>query len=717
MGKPPLILVVDDDAVTRLMLCRFLARNGYSTVEAGNGEEAVTRFAAHRPEMVLMDARMPVLDGFGACARIKARPDGAHTPVLMITGLNDDESVDRAFDAGAVDFITKPIHWAILRNRMSYLLQMVQAQRELYLAGSVFESTSEGIVVTDPRAVIQSVNPAFERITGYVADEVVGQKMNILRSGRHDRKFYERMWHSLTTQHKWQGEVWNRRKNGEIFPEWVNISAIRGAGGETFNYVAVFTDLTAMKESEENLIFITGHDSLTGLPNRLLFNERIIHAINETKRHEGQVAVMLLDLDRFKMINDTVGHDVGDRLLIQAAERISGCVPTVCTLARLGGDEFGVVFPQLPHIEDAAHVAQAILDELAAPFELDQMELFIGGSLGISIYPLDGQDAKTLLKNADAAMYHAKEQGRNNYQYYRNELNASSLARILLESSLRTALDKQEFLLHYQPQVDLASGTLVGMESLVRWRHPERGMVSPKEFIPLCEETGLIIPLGEWALRSACRQARSWQEQGFPPLRVAVNLSGIQFKNIDLAALVTRVLEESGLEPRFLELELTESIAMEHVEETLAKLQALAHMGIKLAIDDFGTGFSSLSYLKRYPIHTLKIDQSFVRSCTSDADDAAIIRTVIGLAHTMNLSVIAEGVETTDQLEFLRQNDCDEIQGYLYSRPLAVEDFTRLLQEQRIPLRDPAGEGTDVPRRDGGGQLRALGGFHPPPRA
>ncbi|OSM05323.1 putative response regulator receiver modulated diguanylate cyclase/phosphodiesterase with PAS/PAC sensor [Magnetofaba australis IT-1] len=676
-------MVADDDPVTQVMLSRFLEKQGWRAMTVNDGESAVSAFDDEIPDMVLMDAKMPQMDGFEACRRIKQRPDARQTPVLMITGLNDDQSVDRAYEAGAVDFITKPIRWAILRNRMNYLLKMIEAERQLHLTASVFDNTSEGIVVTDAKGVVELVNPAFERITGYRLEEAVGHNISLLQSGRHDENFYARMWGALLEEGKWAGEIWNRRKNGEIYPEWANITAIKSPNEKINQYVAVFSDLTTIKESEENLLYIAGHDALTDLPNRLLFQERLAQGMRDASEHKRLLAVLVIDLDRFKVINETLGHDVGDNLLAAVSERLRDIMPPLATLARLGGDEFGVIAPQMRDSGEAAKLSHDILNVLSRAVIVGEMELYIGGSIGITVAPIDGDDPQQLMKNAEAAMYHAKQSGRNNFQFYRQELNTASVSRMVLEAGLRNAVDRQEFLLHYQPQMCLKRDKLIGVEALVRWMHPERGMVSPGEFIPLAEETGLVVPMGQWALVTACNQAVAWRNAGFPPIRVAVNLSGIQFKLPDFVDMVTRVVRMTGIEPACLELELTESIAMGDVEETLAKLKTLADLGVKLAIDDFGTGFSSLSYLKRFPIHTLKIDQSFVRPCTENSEEAAIVRSFVGLAHSLNLSVIAEGVETEAQREFLRGEACDEIQGYFYSRPLSSDALTDFLRAER----------------------------------
>ncbi|MEO5363237.1 MAG: EAL domain-containing protein [Magnetococcus sp. DMHC-8] len=689
MNNKPVLFVVDDDAVTRLMLSRFLERCGYRVVGLTNGAEAVAAFDKQLPDIVLMDANMPVMNGFEACVALKSRPEARHVPVLMITGLNDDESVDRAYTAGAADFITKPVHWAILRNRVGYLLRELEAERKLYLASSVFDNTNEGIVVTDPEAVVQSINPAFTRITGYSADDALGNSIKLIRSEHHDPLFYQKIWDTLTSTGKWQGEFWSRRKDGRDYPQWLTISAIHGPDGAVQNYVGVFSDLTALKESEESLLHLLGHDTLTYLPNRHLFQERLSFALNNTHGAENMVAILLLDLDRFKVINDTMGHNVGDRLLIQVGQRLTDLLTIhqqqlgIDALGRLGGDEFGIILSQLTHTQEAAQLAKTLLELFAKPFVIDSMEYFMGASIGIGISPLDGEDVLTLMKNADAALYHAKEQGRNNFQFYRNSLNTFSMARMLMEGNLRNAMERGEFLMYYQPQMDVKTGRLVGAEALIRWLHPQQGMVAPGEFIPLAEEIGLIVPMGLWALKTVCQQSRAWWKMGLTPLRMAVNLSGIQFKQPDFIDTVTGVLTASGLDPHQLELELTESIAMGQVEATLAKLKILSDAQIKLAIDDFGTGFSSLSYLKRFPIDTLKIDRSFVCNCTRDVDDAAIIRAVIRLAHSLGLTIIAEGVETEEQLQFLRMEQCDEIQGYLYSRPLSEEAFLEFMKKNQ----------------------------------
>ncbi len=442
-------------------------------------------------------------------------------------------------------------------------------------------------------------------------------------------------------------------------------------------------DLEERKRVEQSIRHMAHHDALTGLPNRALFRDRLTHAMAQADRYHQKLAVMFLDLDRFKAINDTLGHNVGDQLLKIAAERLRSCVRDCDTVARLGGDEFTVVIEDIIEDHDASAVAQKILDTLSQPFNLYGHEVFISVSVGVTLYPSDDENADNLLRNADSAMYRAKENGRNNFQFYVADMNVKARERLMLESSLRRALDRGEFMLYYQPRVDLLSGRVIGAEALLRWRHPEMGLVSPAEFIPILDETGMIIPVGDWALREACRQNREWQDMGLPPIRVAVNLSVRQFIQKDLADTIIRALDAAGLSAEHLELEITEDLFLEHNETNIITLARLKSMGIHISIDDFGTGYSSLSYLKRLPIDTLKIDQSFVRDIGTDPDNKAIASAIIAMASSLRLNVLAEGVETDEQLAFLRAQGCNEIQGFSFSHPLPAQEFEQLLREGR----------------------------------
>ncbi len=470
---------------------------------------------------------------------------------------------------------------------------------------------------------------------------------------------------------------------------WIHdkIRVVYNAAGRPIDLVGSWMDITERKQAEEIVRYLAYYDALTGLPNRMLFNDRLTLAIAHARRNKQKLAIMFLDLDRFKTINDTLGYAVGDRLLQGVAERLKNYLRGEDTLARLGSDRFMLLLPGIIQVEDVAKIAQKLLEAFKRPFHFGDHELYVAASIGITLYPNDGEDIQTLMKNADTALYRAKEQGRDTYQFYTPSMNATALERLKLENSLRRALEREEFVIYYQPQVSLSTGEIVGVEALVRWQHPDLGMVPPMQFIPLAEETGLIVPLGLWVLREACAQNKAWQKSGLPALCMAVNISARLFKQPDLVETIARILKETQLDPNYLELELTEGTIMENAEAAIKTLHQLKEMGVHLSIDDFGTGYSSLSYLKRFPIDTLKIDRSFVWDITTDPDDAAITVLIINMAHNLGLKVVAEGVETKEQLEFLRSHHCDLFQGYLFSQPISAEAFIKLLQEERrLPL-------------------------------
>lgn len=571
-----------------------------------------------------------------------------------------------------------------LTARIQDISDRKRRDEETRLAASVFNGTTEGIVITDARGVILQVNSAFSDITGFQADEVLGKTPRILRSDYHDDDFYTGFWSELTTTGFWQGELWNRRKDGEAHPVWQNISAIRDDTGDIVQYISIFSDITDKKLSEQRIEHLAHYDVLTDLPNRVLFNERCEHALIRARREGKELVVMFLDLDRFKHINDSLGHPVGDRLLQQVAKRLNALIREEDTVARLGGDEFVLILEDVVDTNIIVPVAEKILAAFNEPFDLEGSQLHVSSSVGISIYPADGQDVTTLVRNADAAMYRAKESGRNNYQFYTREMTASARARVSLESRLRQAVEQQQLVLHYHPQFDLKSGKLTGAEALVRWQHPEMGLVPPDSFIPLAEETGLILPIGEWVLRTACNQARKWLDSGRQFGVVAVNISGNQIERGDIVELVRQVLWETHLPAHLLELEITESFIMKHANEALDTLLALRNLGVSLAIDDFGTGYSSLSYLKQMPINKLKIDRSFVSDVPSGKADTAITRAVIALGKGLSLRVIAEGVESEAQRQFLEEEGCHEAQGFLYTQPIPAEAFQAMMDQLQI---------------------------------
>ena len=556
-----------------------------------------------------------------------------------------------------------------------------QAEQQLQLAARALENAAEGVMIADQRHRIVSVNKAFTRITGYEPAEVIGQESDFLRSSEHDAAFYEKVRSEVRDAGRWQGEILRRRKDGAIYPEWRSISTVRDPAENVTHYVEVFSDISQDKEAQIRLEFMAHHDALTGLPNRILFEDRLQEALNRAHRHRSVAGLLFIDLDRFKDVNDSLGHHMGDQLLREVTARLKACVRETDTVARLGGDEFTLLVEELGEPQHAAQIAEKVLAALAEPLVLGDHQVFISGSIGVSCYPQDGGDAQILLKNADAAMYQAKERGRNNFQFFSAAMNARALDRLVMKNSLRAALERGELLLHYQPIVDLGSGRLNAVEALLRWRHPEQGLVAPLRFIPLAEESGLIVPIGEWVLRTACAQMKAWQDAGIAPRRMAVNLSARQFRQKHLLQHIEEILRATGLEPKYLELEITESMVMEDPGEAVKLLGQLSDLGVTLAIDDFGTGYSSLSYLKRFPVDFLKIDRSFVREVPQNADDVAIARTIIALARGLGLRVIAEGVETERQRNFLEMEGCEEAQGYLLGKPAEAQDVERLLRE------------------------------------
>ncbi|MFH1019396.1 MAG: EAL domain-containing protein [Pseudomonadota bacterium] len=594
------------------------------------------------------------------------RPDG-ETRIIHGEGdiaLSEDGKPSRIF--GTVQDITLLKH----------------GEQQLHLAGQVFESSIEGITITDANGVIQSVNRAFTHITGYPPEEAVGQRPSILKSDRHDEAFYRAMWQTLLSTGRWEGEIWNRKKNGEVYPEWLTITAITDDFGQVSHNVAVFHDMSEVRGFEEQLRFQSQHDALTRLPNRTLLLDRLAVAIGHAQRTRKQVAVLAIDLDNFKHVNDSLGHTVGDLLLQQVAERLHACLPQDTTIARLGGDDFAVLIEELSDAQEAIPLTEAVIAAFARPFNLSIYETVITVSIGITFFPNDGSDTDNLLKNAELAMYRAKEEGKNKYQLFTENMNAQVMHRLSLENNLRKALDRREFLVYHQPKVSLATGRIAGMEALVRWRTPDGRLISPLDFIPLAEETGLIIPIGEQVLRQACLDARAWLLDYDDHLTLSVNLSPKQFMQKDLLTTVTTILHETDFPPERLELEITESAVMANEQAAIALLLELKGLGVRLALDDFGTGYSSLHYLRKLPFDTIKMDRAFVKDLPGDRSSVAIAITILTLADSLGMGVVAEGVETVEQLEFLRSRSCTEIQGYLFSPPVEAGAFGAMLREE-----------------------------------
>jgi diguanylate cyclase (GGDEF)-like protein/PAS domain S-box-containing protein len=556
----------------------------------------------------------------------------------------------------------------------------MKAQKRIKLLAKIFNESGEAIVITDSENRIIETNVAFEQFTGYTREEALGKNPSILKSGIEDRSFYESMWRSILETNYWQGEIWDKRKDGSLYPKWLTITAIRDRANLITNYFASFSDITQRKEAEKRIEQLAHTDTLTTLPNRHTLVERLSQALEQAKRGSHQLAVFFVDLDRFKTINDTLGHHVGDLLLKEVAARLKSSLRAEDIVARFGGDEFVVVQPQIRSHLEPAHLAEKILQTVSSPYFLDNNTVYTSPSIGISVFPHDGGSVSELFKNADIAMYHAKAAGRNTYQMFTKEMHTAARQRLAMENNLRSAITNDEFVLHYQPQVEAVSGKVTGLEALVRWQSPEVGLVSPDRFISIAEETGLILEIGRHVFEMACDQAAQWKKAGVPFEKISVNLSTRQLQQPELPEILSSIMAGYGVEPGMIELEVTESMTMERPVESVRILGALKSMGIDLAIDDFGTGYSSLSYLKLFPVDKLKIDRSFVKDIETDPDDAAIASATIAMAHSLGKKVVAEGVETAAQLEFLIKEGCDIIQGYFFSKPLSAEDAEAYLR-------------------------------------
>ena len=557
------------------------------------------------------------------------------------------------------------------------------ADQEQRIAAVAFGS-QDGTVVTDANNVILRANDAFCKETGYSAEEIVGQTPNLLKSGRHDAAFYREMWESIKRTGGWKGEIWDRRKNGEVYPKSLTISVVRDENGAITHYIGTQHDITERKLAEERIKELAFFDPLTGLPNRVTLHEKLSQVLKLAARSNDQFAVMLIDLDNFKTINDTLGHQAGDDLLVQVAERLSVAVRQSDLVARLGGDEFVIVLPDIDGPTAAAHVAEKILVAVSAPYFVAEKALRTSPSIGICLYPDDATDSEDLIKKADVAMYHAKSSGRRNYQFFTEHIQAAAVERLAIEADLRTALEKQQFVLHYQPQLDLRTGRLVGVEALIRWEHPVRGMVSPLDFIPIAEECGLILPIGAWVLGEACRQQAVWRAAGIEHIKMSVNLAASQFADQNLPTQIQAILEKTGIPATSLDLEVTESMTMKSPDGAAAMMRVLTGQQLSLSIDDFGTGYSSLAYLKLFPISTLKIDRSFVKDIETYQNDADICDVTVLLAHKLGMNVVAEGVETEGQLKYLHSIGCEKIQGYLISRPLPSNKAEEFIRDHKI---------------------------------
>jgi diguanylate cyclase (GGDEF)-like protein/PAS domain S-box-containing protein len=709
------VLIVEDTPASLKLLSDLLTEAGYYVRQAPNGELALWTAQSRPPELILLDVRMPGIDGFEVCRRLKANPELNQVPVIFLSAQHDTDDKVRGFELGAVDFIAKPFQAEEILARTDAHVRLGRAQKALAeeralleqrvaertaelakeveqrraneeflrLASQVFEATQDAIVVTDREARIVATNPAFTQISGYTAQEVLGKNVGLLHAGELDLDSFEALVQSVVANGHWSGEILARRKNGETYPGLLSASVVRDADGHVINHVAVFMDITERKAEQHLIDFLSNHDALTGLPNRLLARERFAQTLNTARREGRCVSVMCLDLDRFKSINDSYGHDMGDKALQVVAKYLCETVREGDIVTRQGGDEFQIIVADDAQLSATMVMAQQILAGLRKELVIDGQQITVTSSIGIAVSLTDGDSFDELVRNADTALFRAKEIGRDNYALFTERMDAEIRDKLAIQGQLRGAIARDEFEVHYQPQVCLKTGAMVGAEALLRWDNAVLGKVPPNRFIPLAEEYGLVNSIGEWVLDSVCAQMKVWHDQGLGKIKVAVNLAAGQFANDATVPYVESTLRKFDVAAEYLGLEITEGTVMGDPNKAVAALRRLKDIGVSISLDDFGTGYSSLSYLKRFPIDVLKIDKSFVDDVTTNSDDAAIALSVISLAHNLNMRVIAEGVETREQVQFLTERGCDEMQGYFFSRPLNAEGFTALLRERR----------------------------------
>ncbi len=702
MNSIPLALIVDDDITLRVLAREALEQAGCRVEDAATGQEALDAFQRETPDIILLDVVMPGMDGFATCAALRKLPGGASVPILIMTGLDDVRSIATAYDAGATDFVTKPWNALVLSHRARYMLRASQAvaellEREMSLAEAQriarlgnwrwnlstnrFTASTQTFRILGINAEPYSTTVSFEEFLSHIHDS--------------DRPAVESgIRQAIATGAPFRQDHRVHLPTGDIRVVHHYAEVAFEQGGTATSVVGTIQDITDQKKAEAQIHFLSYYDRLTQLPNRQLFQDRVIQALATQKRHEIQGAILLVNLDRFQRINDTLGPKCGDTILREVAGRLLHCVrqsdsvarhddQEPVTLSRLGGDEFTVLLTHLASAQSTAKVTQRILESLNEPYHIDGRQVVVTASIGIALLGQDGNDVDTLLRNADAAVHAAQEKGRNTYQFYSQSMNVALAERLSLESDLRQALERSEFVLHYQPQVDIRRWEVVGVEALIRWQHPVRGMVSPMTFIPLAEEVGLIDQIGQWVLRTACAQQVAWRAYGLGEVSIAINLSAVQFQQAGLVESIRTIVRETGANPARLELELTESTAMHNAENAVSIFQQLKTMGFSLSIDDFGTGYSSLAYLKRFPIDTIKIDRAFVKDLASESEQAAIAMAIIAMAHGLKLRVLAEGVETQPQLDILRDQGCDAIQGYFFSHPLPADRVEQLIRDLR----------------------------------
>jgi len=716
MRERPVVLHVDDDAAALMMAEGALEDAGFDIVHAEDGHQAIEQFHAVAPDLIIMDAVMPVMDGFSAIREIRKLPAGEHIPILMITGLDDFDSITRAYDEGATDFLAKPVNFIVLPHRVQYMLRSTKTANELRISQTKLDYAQKLARLGNWELDLQTKELSWSQEFGRMFN------LNNSHSNQYWSALLERIHEDdrqsvqiLTEQSIDKGESFNvefsvkledaaemRRVRLEAEPFTIDRSK---ACTHMLGTVQDITDRVLAQEQMHNLAY---YDVVTGLPNRAQLNERMSRMLRNAERNESKFAVLFLDLDHFKQVNDTYGHDIGDELLQEVSERLTNVVrdsdsiarphqrgydENRFTVARLGGDEFVVLLGDINRAEDAARVADRIAEFVGKPYHLANSKMNVTTTIGISVFPADGVDCETLLKNADIAMYHAKQSGRDGYQFYSSGIHERAMERFSLERDLRRAIESEALTLVYQPKISVSTGELDGIEALVRWNHPSRGSISPAEFIPLAEETGLILPLGRWVFREACQQIQAWINAGMIPTIMSVNCSAIQFSRGDVEADISDALQVSGLDPHYLEIEITESLLIDDLDGGINRLNQLKAIGIQVSVDDFGTGFTSLSNLAKLPADRLKIDQSFVAELDSNSSSKAIVSSIITLGHNLDMQVVAEGVESDSQFNILSEVGCDEVQGYFISYPLSAEEFQAWVSDKKNQLRLPKAVG------------------------
>ncbi len=688
-GRHPHLLYIEDDtALARLLQKQLQRQCGFDVAVAYDAEDGLRALQRSHYDLAIVDYNLPNLNGLQLLHILK--DNGIDTPVAILTGVGSEEIATEVMKAGAVDYLVKQSdgsHVARIRDTVERIgaeratrLREQLLLAEQRLAKKVFDVTREGIAITNADVEILAVNPAFTAITGYTFEEVVGKNPSMLRSERSTDALYRDMWKSIAQRDCWEGEIWNRKKSGEVYPEWLTINAIRDDKGEISEYIGVFTDITRRKADAERIWHQANYDKLTDLPNRALLIDRAQAALRQARREHSSMALMFVDLDRFKYINDHYGHAAGDAVLIDVARRITTALRKSDTVIRLSGDEFIVLMPVVHQVADAGRVAEKVIDALSRPYFFNGNRMTISASAGIAVFPGDGDDIDTLLSHADMAMYKAKERGRNQYLFFDQQMNKEAQYRNEIERQLAIAIREQQMVMHYQPVIDLQTNRITHAEAMIRWQHPEKGLLMPDEFIRVAEETGLMIPLGEWVIDTVCAQVGAWCGALDTTLQVSLNVSPNQMMHADLEHQFATAMRVHHVPAGRLSVEVTENVRMDTIMD---RLEHMRQMGIHFLIDDFGTGFSSMRYLKQLPFDGLKIDRMFIDGVDTNEENAILVRSMIDMAHSLNLKVVAEGIESETDAEFLRQQGCDYGQGYLFGKPVPADQFQAILEAQQ----------------------------------